>query len=219
VGTFAFGGVMDLILLGAPGAGKGTQGALLADDLGVPKIATGDILREAVRTGTELGREAKRFMDAGDLVPDGVILGLVRDALSAPEAGGGAIFDGFPRTTAQADGVDRILEDQGRQVDAVILIEVPDESIVRRMSGRRTDPETGEVYHLEFNPPPADIEHRLVQRADDHEETVRRRLEVYRELTAPLVERYERAGVPIHHVDGDRPIDDVQADVLARARR
>jgi adenylate kinase len=211
--------LMDLILLGAPGAGKGTQGALLSDHLGVPKIATGDILREAVRKGTELGREAKRYMDAGELVPDPVVLGLVEDALSAPEAGNGAIFDGFPRTTAQADGVDGILGRLGRQVDAILFIEVPDEAIVRRMSGRRMDPETGDVYHLEFNPPPAELEERLVQREDDREETVRRRLSVYRELTAPLVERYEQAGVPIHRVDGDRPIEDVQADLRSRVGR
>jgi adenylate kinase len=210
---------MHLILLGAPGAGKGTQGALLAQRLGIPKIATGDILRDAVRQGTELGREARKFMDAGELVPDEVILGLVREALSAPEASGGAIFDGFPRTLAQAAGVEEILDELGRTLDAVVLIEVPDEAIVERMSGRRTDPETGTVYHLKHNPPPPGIGDRLVLREDDREETVRRRLAVYRESTAPLVDHYERAGVPIHRVDGTRSIDEVQGDLQERVGR
>lgn len=204
---------MLLILLGAPGAGKGTQGSLLAEKLGVPKIATGDILREAVRRGTELGREAQRYMDAGELVPDTVILGLVRDALADPEASNGAIFDGFPRNVAQAEALRGILSERGLAVDAVVALEVEPDAIVRRMSGRRTDPETGEVYHLEHNPPPADIAGRVVQRPDDREETIRHRLEVYEESTRPLVEFYERAGVTVHRVDGDRPIDVVQRDL------
>jgi adenylate kinase len=210
---------MHLILLGAPGAGKGTQGAKLAERLGIPKIATGDILRDAVREGTELGREAKKFMDAGELVPDEVILGLVRDALTSPDASNGAIFDGFPRTIPQADGVDVILADLGRTLDAVVLIEVPDEAIVERMSGRRTDPQTNVVYHLRHNPPPAEVAERLVQREDDREETVRRRLAVYREMTAPLVDHYEQAGVPIHRVDGNRSIEEVQVELLQRVGR
>lgn len=209
---------MDLILLGAPGAGKGTQGALLAEKLGIPKIATGDMLREAVRQGTELGREAKRLMDAGELVPDGVILGMVRERLSQDDAAGGAIFDGYPRNVAQADGLDRMLGELGRRIDAVVYLEVDDDAIVRRMSGRRTDPETGTVYHVEHNPPPGEVAGRCVQREDDREETVRHRLEVYRQNTAPLVEHYRAAGVPVHTVDGDRAIDAVQAEVLGLLR-
>lgn len=209
---------MDLILLGAPGAGKGTQGALLAEKLGIPKIATGDMLREAVRQGTELGREAKRLMDAGELVPDGVILGMVRERLSRGDAAGGAIFDGYPRNVAQADGLDRMLGELGRRIDAVVYLEVDDDAIVRRMSGRRTDPETGTVYHVEHNPPPAEVASRCTQREDDREETVRHRLEVYRQNTAPLVEHYRAAGVPVHTVDGDRAIDAVQAEVLGLLR-
>jgi adenylate kinase len=205
---------MHLILLGAPGAGKGTQGSRLAERLGVPKIATGDILREAVRQGTELGREAKRNMDAGELVPDDVILGLVREALASEEARSGAIFDGFPRNVAQAEALGRILGEQGRTLDAVIALEVPADTIVGRMSGRRTDPETGKVYHLEHNPPPAEIAERVVQRPDDQEETIRRRLRVYRESTAPLIAHYEESGVPVHHVDGNREIDAVQREIL-----
>lgn len=210
---------MHLILLGAPGAGKGTQGALLAERLGIPKIATGDILRDAVREGTELGQAAKRFMDAGELVPDKVIHGLVRDALSAPAAENGAIFDGFPRTIPQAEALSDILAELGRELDAVVVIDVADEAIVQRMSGRRTDPETGKVYHTSFNPPPAELADRLVQREDDREETVRRRLAVYRETTAPLVDFYAKRGLPIEHVRGDRPIEEVQAEILQRIGR
>lgn len=204
---------MDLILLGAPGAGKGTQGALLADTLSVPKIATGDMLRDAVREGTELGRQAKGFMDAGALVPDEVILGMVRERLSQDDARGGAIFDGYPRNAAQAASLDAMLAEIGRKIDAVLYLEVDDDAIVRRMSGRRTDPETGLVYHVEHNPPPAEIAGRCVIRPDDVEETVRKRLEVYRASTAPLVEHYRAAGVPVHTVDGTRSIDDVQGEL------
>ena len=210
---------MDLILLGAPGAGKGTQGALLAETLGIPKIATGDMLREAIRQGTELGAEAKRYIDAGELVPDGVILGMVRERLSAGDADGGAVFDGYPRTVPQAEGLDSMLGGLSRKIDAVVNITVPDEVIVRRMSGRRTDPETGKVYHLEHNPPPAEVAGRVVQRDDDREETVRNRLEVYRRQTEPLVRFYREAGVPVHDVDGDRAIDAVQAEIMERLGR
>jgi len=204
---------MDLILLGAPGAGKGTQGALLAERMGVPKIATGDMLRDALRQGTPLGLEAKRFMDAGELVPDSVVLGLVREALAHPAAAGGAVFDGYPRNVAQAGSLNGLLRELGRRIDAIVYIDVPEEVIVRRMSGRRTDPETGVVYHVEHNPPPAAVAERVVQREDDREETVRRRLTVYRETTAPLVAFYESDGVPIHRLDGDRPIEQVQAEI------
>ena len=206
---------MLLILLGAPGAGKGTQGSLLAERLGVPKIATGDILREAVRQGTELGREARRYMDAGELVPDSVILGLVRDALADPAAAPGAILDGFPRNAAQAEALQGILAEQGRKVDGVVALEVAAEAIVKRMAGRRTDPVTGEVYHLEHNPPPAEIADRVVQRPDDREETIRHRLEIYEASTKPLVDFYERAGVPVRRVDGDRSIETVQRELLS----
>lgn len=211
--------LMHLILLGAPGAGKGTQGSILASRLGVPKIATGDMLREALRQGTELGRAAKRYMDAGELVPDEVILGLVREALDSQEARGGAIFDGFPRNVAQAESLQAILAEKGRRLDAVVALDVPAEAIVERMSGRRTDPATGQVYHLVHNPPPAEIAGRCVQRADDQEETIRHRLQVYEESTAPLVAFYERSGVPVHRLDGDRPIEEVQAEILQRLGR
>jgi adenylate kinase len=204
---------MDLVLLGAPGAGKGTQGALLAGKLGVPKIATGDMLRDAVRQGTELGLKARQVMDAGQLVSDDIVLGLVRERL-AGDAAEGAIFDGYPRNVAQAKSLEGLLAEDGRRIDAVVYIDVDDDSIVRRMSGRRTDPETGTVYHVEHNPPPAEVADRVIQREDDREETVRHRLEVYRQSTAPLVDHYRQAGVPVHTVDGDGSIDAVQAEIL-----
>jgi len=205
---------MDLVLLGAPGAGKGTQGALLAEALGIPKIATGDMLRDAVRRGTELGLRARAVMDAGQLVSDDIVLGLVRERLGSDGAAG-AIFDGYPRNVAQARALDGLLDELGRAIGAVVYIGVDDDDIVRRMSGRRTDPETGVVYHAEHNPPPAEVAHRVVQREDDREETVRHRLEVYRQSTAPLVDYYREAGVPVHTVDGGRAIPEVQAEILA----
>lgn len=204
---------MDLVLLGAPGAGKGTQGALLAGTLGIPKIATGDMLRDAVRQGTELGLKAKAVMDAGQLVSDDIVLGLVRERLSGDGANG-AIFDGYPRNVAQAQSLDGLLGELGRRIGAVVYIDVDDDAIVRRMSGRRTDPETGTVYHVEHNPPPAEIAPRCVQRPDDVEDTVRSRLDIYRQSTAPLVDYYRQAGVPVHTVDGTRGIPEVQAEIL-----
>jgi adenylate kinase len=205
---------MDLVLLGAPGAGKGTQGALLAEALGIPKIATGDMLRDAVRQGTELGLQAKAIMDAGHLVSDEIVLGLVRERLGGDGAQG-AIFDGYPRNVAQAQSLDGLLGELGRRIGAVVYIDVDDDAIVRRMSGRTTDPETGVVYHHEHNPPPPEIADRCRQREDDREETVRHRLEVYRENTAPLVDHYRQAGVPVHKVDGTRAIPEVQTEILA----
>lgn len=210
---------MHLILLGAPGAGKGTQGSQLAERLGIPKIATGDILRAAVRDGTELGRKAKQFMDAGELVPDDVILGLVREALRDEAAAGGAIFDGFPRNVAQAESLEGILENEGRTLDAVVVLEVDDDAIVERMSGRRTDPVTGAVYHMSHNPPPAQVSERVVQRPDDQEETVRHRLSVYHQQTAPLISFYESSDAQVHRIDGMRPIEEVQREILERLGR
>jgi adenylate kinase len=139
---------------------------------------------------------------------------MVRERLSASDAAGGAVFDGYPRNVAQAEALDGMLEELGRRIDHVVYIDVEDDAIVRRMTGRRTDPETGTVYHAEFNPPPPEVAGRVVQRDDDREETVRHRLVVYRESTAPLVDHYRAAGVPVHTVDGDRAIDAVQAEIL-----
>ncbi|MBW3552567.1 MAG: adenylate kinase [Gemmatimonadetes bacterium] len=212
---------MRLILLGAPGAGKGTQGALLAKGMGIQKVSTGDLLREAVRRGTELGLEAKRFMDAGELVPDDVILGMVREVLA--EAKAGFVLDGFPRTLEQARGLDEILDELGIDLDAVVVLDVPDDEIVKRISGRRSCPECNAVYNVYFDPPAhAGICDRcgaaLVERPDDDAATVARRLEVYRAQTEPLIEFYARSETPVRKVDGLRDVDEVQAAIREALR-
>jgi len=207
-------------VFGPPGAGKGTQGALLAERLGVLRISTGDLLRDAVRRGTPLGQRARRIMDAGELVPDDVILGLVRESLESDPARNGAIFDGFPRTLPQAEALDVLLQGMDRPLTGVIVLEVEDESLVERLAGRLYCPKCGAVYNVHLTPPAVPglcdaCGGELIQRADDEEATVRRRLEVYHEQTAPLIAYYEASPVPVHRVDGDRAIDEVQADLLA----
>ncbi len=208
---------MNLVLFGPPGAGKGTQGTVLAEPRGLMKISTGDILRDAVRAGTELGLQAKKFMDAGELVPDSVILGLVREAIQ--DAGSGFIMDGFPRTIAQAEGVDAMLSEMGKNIDAVIILDVPDETLVQRLSGRRSCPNCGAVYNVFFEKPKNDekcdrCDSELVQRVDDKRDTVVRRLEVYKQQTAPIIDYYKQRGARVQFVDGDRPVDQVQSDIL-----
>ena len=182
---------MRVILLGGPGAGKGTQAAYITERYGIPQISTGDMLRAAVSAGTPLGRQAKAIMDAGELVSDDIILGLVEERLREDDCAGGFLFDGFPRTIAQAEA----LKTQDVDIDAVVEIAVDDEEIVKRMSGRRVHPASGRTYHVEFNPPQTpgkdDVTGEdLVQRKDDEEETVRNRLAVYHEQTAPLIDFY-----------------------------
>lgn len=210
---------MNLILFGPPGAGKGTQGALLAAKRGLLKISTGDILRDALRAGTTLGLEAKKFMNAGELVPDSVILGLVRAAIENAADAAGFIMDGFPRTIPQAEGVDSMLTEMNMPIDAVIVLDVDDDRLVKRLSGRRSCPSCGSVFNIYFDPPRTEgrcdrCNAELVQRADDSQDTVVRRLEVYKQQTAPIIEYYGKHGVPIHAVNGERSIDEVQKDVL-----
>lgn len=209
---------MNLIFLGAPGAGKGTQGALLAEKHGLRRVSTGDLLRDAVRKGTPLGQRAKAYMDAGELVPDDVILGLVREVLAAEADSPGLLFDGFPRTIPQAEALDRLLREAGQRLDAVVVIDVPDDELVKRLSGRRSCPNCGAVYNIYFDPPgkPGVCDAcggALVERADDAAETVRRRLEVYREQTEPLIAYYEASETPVHYVDGSRSVEEVQRDI------
>ncbi len=206
---------MRIILLGAPGAGKGTQAERLVRRYGIPRIATGDMLREAVRKKTELGLAAEKVMAAGGLVTDEVIVGLVKERVRRDDCAGGFLFDGFPRTIAQAEALAR----EGIPVDAVLLIDVPDDAIVRRLSGRRVHPGSGRVYHVEFNPPAVEgrddvTGEALTQRDDDREETVRRRLAVYREHTRPLLDHYAdmaRGGgtVRVATVDGAADVETV----------
>jgi adenylate kinase len=210
---------MNLILFGPPGAGKGTQGALLAERFGVRRISTGDLLRDAARLGTPLGREAKRFMDAGELVPDDVILGLIREQLEA--GGAGVLFDGFPRTLPQAEELARLLAELGAPLRAVLVLSVPDDTIIRRLAGRRSCPRCGRVYNVHFDPPEVNgrcdaCGAELVQREDDREATVQNRLDVYRAQTEPVLEYYRDTGTPIHTVDGDRPVEAVQDALVER---
>lgn len=208
----------DLILFGPPGAGKGTQGALLAERYGLLRLSTGDVLRDAVQRGTQLGLEAQRFMNAGELVPDSVILGIVRDHLSGAAAQRGVIFDGFPRTLPQAQGLDGLLVQLGRRLRAVLVLDVDDDTIVKRLSGRRSCPTCGAVDNVYFEPPRQQgrcdaCGAELTQRPDDAADTIRRRLQVYHAQTAPLLDYYDAASVVVHRVDGERSIEEVQADL------
>jgi len=200
------------VLFGPPGAGKGTQAEIIVEMTGKPQISTGDMLRSAVSQGTELGLEAREYMEAGKLVPDQVIIGLIEDRLSEPDASNGVLFDGFPRTIPQAEALSEITE-----VSAVISIEVPDEDIVNRIVGRRMDPETGEIYHVSFKPPPPELSNRLVQRKDDNEETVRMRLAAYHDQTKPLGDWYGNMGI-LSSVDGTGTIQEVSQSIANAVR-
>ena len=202
----------SIILFGPPGAGKGTQAVRISQTTGKPQISTGDMLREAVRAGTDLGNEAKGYMDRGLLVPDSIIIGLISERLKRSAASGGVLFDGFPRTIAQAEELSSIAE-----VSMVIMIQVPDEDIVERIVGRRMDPETGDIYHIKFRPAPSEILPRLIQRKDDNEETVRSRLNAYHQQTKPLSDWYsklsEKRNLRVISVDGRGSIDEVAESI------
>ena len=205
---------MRMILVGPPGAGKGTQAARLVGSFDIPHISTGDMLRAAVKAGTELGKQADAFMSAGQLVPDEVVIGMVVERIAEPDATEGFMLDGFPRTRPQAEALDSALKAAGVALDCVLLIEVPDDLIVGRITGRRMDPETGEIYHVEFKPPPADVAGRVIQRKDDTEQACRKRLAKYHSETAPIVPYYQDAGL-LRSVDGNAAPDDVTARVQA----
>jgi adenylate kinase len=213
---------MRLILLGGPGAGKGTQANYIKERFGIPQISTGDMLRAAVKAGTDLGKEAKKFMDSGGLVPDEVIIGLVKERIKAPDCQKGFLFDGFPRTIPQADA----MKAAGVPIDAVVEIDVPDEEIIRRMSGRRVHLASGRTYHVVFNPPKVEGKddvtgEPLIQRDDDKEETVRKRLKVYHDQTEPLVAYYKewaaggKAGAPRHiRIEGVGKVDEIRDQIF-----
>jgi adenylate kinase len=198
---------LNLVLLGPPGSGKGTQGERLQEDLRLPYYATGDILRAAVRDETELGQEAKEFMDRGDLVPDEVIVGLIADRIGSGEAVDGFILDGFPRTTPQAEALDAKLSELGRGVTSVLLIDVSDDEVVRRLGGRRTCEASGHVFHIEFEPPKqegvCDIDGSpLIVRDDDKPDVIRKRLQTYHQKTEPLVSYYDSRSV-LRRIEGE----------------
>jgi adenylate kinase len=209
---------LNLILLGPPGAGKGTQAERLTEDFGLPYYATGNILRDAVAQGTDLGKQAKAFMDKGELVPDDVITGVILEALSSDEAADGFLLDGFPRTVPQAESLSKALEQQGRKISAVLLIDVPDEEVIKRLSGRRVS-KSGRVYHVDFDPPKhpdrCDVDGSpLIQRDDDKPETIRKRLAVYHDQTEPLVDYYEGRDL-LRRFDGTRTPTEVHDHVRA----
>lgn len=204
---------MRMILVGPPGAGKGTQAAQLLERLTIPHISTGDMLRAAVKAETALGKEADGYMKSGDLVPDRVVIGMVLERIQEPDAKEGFMLDGFPRTQPQAAALDEALKEAKVELDAVVLIEVPDELIVDRITGRRMDPETGDIYHIEFSPAPADIQDRLVQRKDDTAEAVKARLAKYHEETTPIVPFYEAQNI-LKRVDGVGSPDEVTVRMM-----
>lgn len=208
---------MVVVLLGPPGVGKGTQAVRLVDELGAAHVSTGDLLRAARRDGTELGQLAQGYMDRGELVPDGLILDLVRDHLAELGEGTDVLFDGFPRTTDQATGLDEVLGTSGRQVGAVVLFEAPSETLVKRLSGRRSCPDCGAVYNVYFSPPAAEgicdrCGGTLVHRADDNAETVERRLQVYLDQTAPLIDFYDAHSAAMTRIAADRDVDAIYTD-------
>lgn len=208
---------MNLILLGAPGSGKGTQASLLSEKFKIPHISTGDILRAAIAANTDLGKRARGYMNKGELVPDKVVIGIIKDRLRQPDAAKGFLLDGFPRTVVQAEALDKELEELSKKIDAVIDIEVSEDEIIRRLTGRRVCADCQEVYHLFFEPPENEdycdvCGGRLVQRPDDRLETVKRRLKVYKEQTAPLIEYYGRKKL-LRSVNGQQEVEDVFADI------
>lgn len=210
---------MDVILLGAPGAGKGTQATELVKQYGLVHISTGDLFRAALRNETELGLQAKAYMDKGELVPDEVVIGMVEERIAQPDCDGGVLFDGFPRTVEQADALARVLEQRQRRIDGVISIAVSNDVLLKRIAGRISCKECGAVFNRYFHPPKQEGvcdacgAHALFQRADDNEHTAKNRLDVYFHQTAPLIDYYREQGT-LHEVDGERDIAEVTADVL-----
>lgn len=210
---------MRIVLLGAPGSGKGTQAKKLVADYGFPQVSTGDLLRDAVARGTEHGLRAKAAMDAGKLVSDDIVLGILKDRIARPDAERGFILDGFPRNLAQAEALEGVLAELGKPLDAAVLMDLDFAVLMKRLTGRRSCTGCGRVYNIHFLPPPADgrcgsCGGELVQRADDKEETIARRLEVYRAETEPLVSHYRRAG-KLRTVDAEGELDEVYARLVA----
>lgn len=196
---------MIIVLLGPPGCGKGTQAQKIMDVLHIPQISTGDMLRKALNEGTPLGLEAKKYMEAGKLVPDELVINIMRDRIKQEDCEKGFILDGFPRSIPQAEALDRMLEEIGKKIDIAINFDVPEEELILRISGRRSCPKCGAMYHIKFSPPRVEgicdrCGERLYQRADDNEETVKNRLKVYYDQTAPVIDYYKKKGL-LHNID------------------
>ncbi|VAX29562.1 Adenylate kinase [hydrothermal vent metagenome] len=210
---------MRIVLLGAPGAGKGTQAKKLVEKYGIPQISTGDILRKAVADGTPLGKEAKSYMDKGELVPDSVVIGLVKERLTQDDCKKGFILDGFPRNTAQAEVLDKVLNETNIPLQVALCVDVDMEILMKRLTGRRTCRQCGQMYNIYFSPPQKEgvcdkCGGELYQRDDDKEETIRRRLEVYEAQTAPLIEYYKNKGI-LKTVEGTGDIDEIFAKICS----
>lgn len=210
---------MKIIMLGAPGAGKGTQAKKIAEKYQIPHISTGDIFRANIKGGTELGMKAKSYMDQGQLVPDDVTIGMLLDRISEADCAGGYVLDGFPRTIPQAESLTRALQERGEKMDYAVNVDVPDQAIVNRMSGRRACLACGATYHIVYNAPKKDgvcdsCGESLVLRDDDKPETVQKRLTVYHDQTQPLIDYYQQAGI-LATVDGTKDLNDVFADITA----
>lgn len=204
---------MNIALFGPPGAGKGTQAKELIAKYNIPQISTGDILREAIKNGTKLGLEAKTYMDKGNLVPDVVVNGLVKERLNQEDCKKGFILDGYPRTVDQAIKLDEILADLGKKIEKVLALDVPNEDIIERITGRRTSKKTGKIYHIKFNPPVDEKEEDLVQREDDTEAVVKKRLENYEKQTAPVLEYYKKQG-KVQIIDGTKASLDITKELI-----
>jgi Adenylate kinase (EC 2.7.4.3) len=210
---------LNLLIMGPPGAGKGTQAEVLVKELQITHISTGDMFRNAIKEGTEMGKKAKEYMDRGELVPDEVVVGMVKDRLSQPDCAKGFLLDGFPRTLAQARALDETLQSMGIKLDGVINIDVPRERLMARLTGRRVCKNCGASYHILFNPPQTPGKCNacggdLYQRSDDNEEAVANRLDVYEAQTQPLIEYYQEKGL-LKNINGDQEISKVLADILA----
>ncbi|RMG73924.1 MAG: adenylate kinase [Nitrospirae bacterium] len=210
---------MRIVLLGAPGAGKGTQAKKLIEKYGIPQISTGDILRKAVADGTPLGKEAKSYMDKGELVPDSVVIGLVKERLQQDDCKKGFILDGFPRNTSQAETLDKVLDEMGMPLQVALSVDVDFDVLMKRLTGRRTCKDCGQMYNIYFSPPQKEgvcdkCGGELYQRDDDKEETIKKRLDVYEAQTAPLIDYYEKKGI-LKRVNGVGNIDEIFANVCA----
>lgn len=205
---------LRIVMLGAPGAGKGTQAVRMAQEMGIPHISTGDIFRKNLREGTPLGKQVQEYLNSGGLVPDQLTCDIVADRLQQADCANGYILDGFPRSLPQAEMLTGFLSGRGEKIDVAVNIDVPDSEIVERLSARRSDPDTGAVYNLKFNPPPAELADKLIQRDDDKPETVQARLQTYHETTEPIIDYYGELGALVNVPGSNAGPDEIYTRIL-----